>query len=71
MYVFGLKAGVVADTLLLLFKMIRVDTYVGVSSTALRTQINKIERLLRQFQEKCEKNMNKQKCNVSEFYFLP
>jgi len=56
LYVFGLKAGVGADTLSLFFKMIRIDTHVGISPVALRTQINKMERLLPQFQEECEKS---------------
>jgi len=59
-YVFGLKAGVGADTLSLFFKMIRIDNHVGVSPDALRTQINKMEVLLPLFQEECEKSVNKQ-----------
>lgn len=64
LYVFGLKAGVGADTLSLFFKMIRIDTHVGISPAALRTQINKMERLLPQFQEECEKSVDKQKRKV-------
>jgi hypothetical protein len=64
LYVFGLKAGVGADTLSLFFKMIRIDTHVGVSPAALRTQINKMEVLLPQFQEECEKSVHKQKRKV-------
>jgi len=64
LYVFGLKAGVGADTLSLFFKMIRIDTHVGVSPAALRTQINKREVLLPQFQEECEKSVDKQKRKV-------
>ena len=64
LYVFGLKAGVGADTLSLFFKMIRIDTHVGVSPDALRTQINKMEVLLPLFQEECEKSVDKQKRQV-------
>ena len=64
LYVFGLKAGVGADTLTLFFKMTRIDTHVGVSASALRTQINKMEVLLPKFQEACEKSVNKQKRKV-------
>lgn len=57
-YVFGLKAGVGADTLSLFFRMIRVDTHVGVSPSALRTQMNKMEMLLPKFQNACEQQVN-------------
>ncbi|MDQ7090418.1 MAG: hypothetical protein Q9M50_07205 [Methylococcales bacterium] len=60
LYVFGLKTGVGAETLSLFFKMIRIDTHVGVSPDALRTQINKMEVLLPQFQQECEKSVKKQ-----------
>ena len=56
-YVFGLKAGVGADTLSLFFKIIRVNTHVGVSASALRTQMNKMEILLPKFQSACEKQV--------------
>jgi len=44
----------------LFFKMIRIDKQIGVSATTLRTQMNEIESLLAQFQELCEKSINKQ-----------
>jgi hypothetical protein len=40
--------------------MIRIDTHVGVSESALRTQMNKMEVLLPKFQEECEKSVKKQ-----------
>jgi hypothetical protein len=49
-----------AGTLSLFFKMIRIDTHVGVSESALRAQMNKMEILLPQFQEECEKSVKKQ-----------
>ncbi|MDQ6956903.1 MAG: DUF6399 domain-containing protein [Mariprofundaceae bacterium] len=44
--------------------MIQIDTYVGVSPAALRTQINKMEVLLSQFHEECEKSVDKQRRKV-------
>jgi len=40
--------------------MIRIDTHVGVSVSALRTQLNQMETLLPIFQELCEKQIKKQ-----------
>jgi len=60
LYFFGLKSGVGANTLSLFFKMIRIDTHVGVSVSALRTQLNQMEALLPEFQESCEKQIKKQ-----------
>jgi hypothetical protein len=45
LYLFGLKASVGANTLSLFFKMVRIDTHVGVSVSALRVQINQMETL--------------------------
>jgi hypothetical protein len=45
LYLFGLKAGVGANTLSLFFKMVRIDTHVGVSVSALQVQINQMETL--------------------------
>ena len=60
LYLFGLKSGVGADTLSQFFKMIRVDTHVGVSPSALRTQLNNMERLLPLFQDECEQRIRKE-----------
>ena len=60
LYLFGLKAGVGANTLSLFFKMVRIDTHVGVSVSALRVQINQMETLLPEFQALCEKQVTKQ-----------
>ncbi|MCP4266948.1 MAG: aminoacyltransferase, partial [Candidatus Brocadiaceae bacterium] len=59
-YLFGIKSGVGAETLSQFFKMIRIDTHVGVSPSALRTQMNKMEELLPKFQDECEQNIDKQ-----------
>lgn len=40
--------------------MIRIDTHIGTSESSIRTQISKMETLLPQFQEECEKNLKKQ-----------
>lgn len=60
LYVFGLKSGVGAETLSQFFKMIRIDTHVGVSPSALRTQLNNMERLLPRFQDECEQRIRKE-----------
>lgn len=43
----------------LFFKMIRLDTQLGVSPSSLRKLMNEMELLLPQFQELCEKSINK------------
>jgi hypothetical protein len=60
LFQFGLKSGVGAGTLSQYFEMIRINTHVGVSESALRTLLNKMEILLPQFQEECEKSVKKQ-----------
>lgn len=40
--------------------MLRIDTHVGVSESAVRTQLGKMEVLLSQFQDDCEKSVKKQ-----------
>ena len=60
LYCFGLKSGVGANTLSLFFKMIRIDTHVGVSVSALQTQLKQMEELLPTFQAECEKKVKKQ-----------
>jgi hypothetical protein len=60
LYQFGLKSGVGADALSQFFKTIRIDSHVGVSPSALRDQITKMESLLPQFQAECEKSITKQ-----------
>lgn len=59
-YLFGIKSGVGAETLSQFFKMLRIDSHIGVSPSALRTQMNKMEELLPQFQAECEKNIGQQ-----------
>lgn len=59
LYHFGLKCGVGADNLSQYFEMIRIQTHVGVSPSALLGQMKKMELLLPKFQEECEKNVTK------------
>ena len=59
LYKFGLEGGMGADRLSDFFKMIHLETHIGVSPSALRTQLSKIEVLLPQFQTLCEENMGK------------
>ena len=60
-YQFGLECGVGAGKLSLFFKLIRIHDHVGVSESALRTQIQQMEQLLPQFQAACEQQANTQK----------
>ena len=54
LYFFGLECGVGGDKLSRFFKLIRIDTHVGVSPSALRLQLKQMEVLLPQFQAECE-----------------
>jgi hypothetical protein len=60
LYQFGLKSGVGAEALSQFFKTVRIDSHVGVSPSALRDQIAKMEILLPQFQAECENSTTKQ-----------
>ena len=55
LYVFGLECHVGTDKLSRFFKLIRIDTHVGISPTALRQQLGRMEELLPLFQQQCEK----------------
>lgn len=59
LYKFGLEGGMGADRLSDFFKMIHLDTHIGVSPSALRTQLSKIETRLPQFQALCEEQTGK------------
>lgn len=54
LYSFGLRHHVGADALSDFFRLIRMDTHVGVSPGALRTQLRQMEELLPAFQQICE-----------------
>ena len=54
LYVFGLQRHVGADTLSEFFKLLHLETHVGISPSALRTLLAQMEALLPQFQLECE-----------------
>ena len=60
LYLFGLECGVGGDKLSRFFKLIRIDTHVGVSPSALRLQLKQMEVLLPQFQAECENRVKGQ-----------
>jgi hypothetical protein len=55
LYKFGLECGVGADRLSGFFEMIRLNTHIGISPSALRNQISQMEKHLPAFQTLCEK----------------
>lgn len=54
LYHFGIQRSVGAGHLSLFFAMLRVDTHIGVSESALRSQLQKMEASLPEFQRMCE-----------------
>jgi len=56
LYKFGLQHAAGADALSDFLKLIRIDTHVGVSPSALRTQLSKMEALMLTFQHSCEQS---------------
>ncbi len=54
LYSFGMECHVGADKLSRFFKLIRIDTHVGISSSALHRQLSQMEGLLPLFQQSCE-----------------
>lgn len=58
LYSFGLESHVGADKLSRFFKLIRIDTHVGVSPTTLRQQLSRMETLLPLFQQQCESSVS-------------
>ena len=55
-----MQSHVGADKLSLFFKLIRVDTHIGVSPSALRQQLSRMESLLPLFQQCCENSVSDQ-----------
>ena len=64
LYVFCLGRGVGTDQLSLFFKLIRIDTQVGISPSAWQHLVKQMETLLPQFQEACEKSVKKENRQV-------
>ena len=60
LYSFGMECHVGADKLSRFFKLIRIDTHVGISSSALRQQLSRMESLLPLFQQRCESGVSAQ-----------
>jgi hypothetical protein len=60
LYSFGLECHVGADKLSRFFKLIRIDTHVGISPSALRQQLSRMENLLPLFQQQCEQDASDQ-----------
>jgi hypothetical protein len=58
LFSFGIGAGVGAESISLFFKLIKIDTHVGISPSVLRGKLQKMEELLPQFQDMCEKNQS-------------
>jgi len=56
LYKFGIQHAVGADALSNFFKLIRIGTHVGISPSALRTQLSKIEALTLTFQDSREQS---------------
>ncbi len=54
LYKFGIQHHVGADALSDFFKMILINTHVGVSPGAMLSQLNRMEELLPSFQQQCE-----------------
>jgi methionine synthase I (cobalamin-dependent) len=57
LYTFGMECHVGADKLSQFFKLIRIDTHVGVSPSALRQQLSHMESLLPLFQQQSEEDI--------------
>lgn len=57
LFIFGMQHAVGADALSDFFKLIRINTHVGVSSNAVLTLLNRMENLLIYFQDFCEKSL--------------
>ena len=53
LYKFGIQHHVGADALSDFFKMIRINTHVGVSPSAILNQLKQMEELLPTFQQQC------------------
>lgn len=54
--IFGVQHGIGADTLSLYFKMLRLDTHIGVSPTPIRTRLSQLQDAIIRFQKEVEQN---------------
>lgn len=53
---FGVEQGIGADTLSRYFKMLRLDTHIGVSPSSIRTRLTQLQDSIIRFQEEIEKS---------------
>lgn len=53
--IFGVEQGIGADNISRFFKMLRIDTHVGVSPSAIRTKLRDLQDFIIKFQEEFEK----------------
>lgn len=60
LYTFGMGCHVGADKLATFFQLIRIDAHVGTSASAMRNQMNNMEKLLPLFQQRCENEASSQ-----------
>ena len=60
LYTFGMECHVGADKLAKFFKLIRINTHIGTSASAIRNQMNNIENILPLFQQLCESDASSQ-----------
>lgn len=54
LYQFGLKNGIGAGALSEFFRLIRIDTHIGISESTLHRQLREMEALLKTYQQQCE-----------------
>ena len=66
LYEFGLKGGNGAERISAFFKRIRVNTHIGVSPTAIRTKLQKLEDLAAEFQDYQEKKQSHSGCKMRD-----
>lgn len=62
---FGIRGGIGAESLSVFFYMIRIDTHVGVSPSAIRELLRQMEPLLPEFQRECEEALPKEPRKVT------
>ena len=56
LFLFGIKSGIGAGTISVFFKLIRIDTHVGVCPTTIKNHINKIQDMLQDYLKEQESN---------------
>ncbi len=54
--IFGVEQGIGGDTLFRYFKILRLDTHIGISSSSIRTKLTQLQDSIIRFQEEVEQN---------------